>query len=170
MDASRRWGLLRIVITTLFLTVVWVFFSGNLEPLSLAAGFAGSVIIAILSYDVFIEDHEAGRRSILPRFLPALWYPFRLAASMYASSCRVLVAVMTGRVEPRVVHFKSKLRSDLARVVLAHSITFTPGTITLDLDDDHFIVHWLFATTRHALRAGNEVKGDLEEAVRRIWS
>ncbi len=170
MDASRRWGLLRIALTTLFLSVVWVFFSGSLDPLSLAAGFAGSVVIAILSYDVFIEDHEAGRRSVLPRFLPALAYPFLLAAAMYASSCRVFLAVITGRVEPRVVHFKSKLHSDLARVVLAHSITFTPGTITLELDDDHLIVHWLFATTRHAVRAGNEVKGGLEDAVRRIWS
>ena len=170
MNASGRWGLLRIVITTLFLSAVWVFFSGSFDPLSLAAGLAGAFIIALLSYDVFIEDHEAGRRSFLPRFFPAISYPFRLVVAMYASSLRVLIAVITGRVEPRVVHFRSKLHSDLARVVLAHSITFTPGTITLELDEDHFIVHWLFATTRHTVRAGNEVKGELEDAIRRIWS
>ncbi len=170
MDRGFKWRLLRLAITFTVLAVAWFLFSGSLAPTYIAAGLLGALGIGLLSYDVFIEDYEAARRAVIPRFLPALLYPLRLTLAMYASSFRVLRAVIDGRVSPRVVHFRSKLRSDLARVVLAHSITFTPGTITLDLDEDHYVVHWLFATTRHSGRAGEEVKGDLERAVGRIWS
>ncbi|GAB1483735.1 Na+/H+ antiporter subunit E [Treponema sp.] len=169
MDAFRRWRLLRIIITSLFLMLVWFLFSASLAPLSLLAGLFGSILIGSVSYDVFIEKHEAARRSLLPHLLPALVYPFRLVFAMYAASFKLLPAILNGKVSPHIVHFRSRVHTELARVVLAHSITFTPGTITLDLDDDHFIVHWMFADTRHSVRAGKEIKGDLEESIRKIW-
>lgn len=170
MDAVRRWKRLRIAITFVALFVAWLVFTVNPAPASLAAGLAVSFLIAWGSYSVFIEDYEAGRRSLFPRLLPALAYFFLLIASLYASSARVLVAVITGRCSPRVVHFRTRLRADLARAVLAESITFTPGTIVLELDEDHLVVHWLFATTRHSARAGEEIKGRFERLLRRVWA
>jgi len=46
-------------------------------------------------------------------------------------------------IRPRIVHFRTNLNSDLARVMLANSITLTPGTITVDIDDREFYVHAL---------------------------
>jgi multicomponent Na+:H+ antiporter subunit E len=126
-------------------------------------------MIALLSYSVFIEEHEAGRRSVIPRVFPALIYMFQAVYAMYAASFRLLPALFGGNVCPRAVHFRSRLRSDLGRVVLAHSITFSPGTITLELDEDHYLVHWFFAGKRHSLRAGDKIKGPLEAGIRRIW-
>ncbi len=45
--------------------------------------------------------------------------------------------------EPAVVHFKTNLRSTFARVLLANSITLTPGTITVALTEDEYTVHCL---------------------------
>jgi multicomponent Na+:H+ antiporter subunit E len=42
---------------------------------------------------------------------------------------------------PGVVHFRTGLRSPAARTLLATSITLVPGTITLNVDGDEFIVH-----------------------------
>lgn len=170
MDARGRWRLIRIFAAFLFLSVAWFAFSASFAPFSLAVGLFGSFAIAFEVYDVFIEEHEAARRSFLPRLFPALVFPFLVAAAMYAAAFRVARSVITGKVAPRVVHFRSRLRSDLARVVLAESITFTPGTIVLELDEDHYVVHWLNATTRHSTRSGAEIKGNLEDAVRRIWA
>lgn len=44
-------------------------------------------------------------------------------------------------VEPAIVKFKTGLKSERARVVLANSITLTPGTITVRLQYDEFTVH-----------------------------
>lgn len=41
------------------------------------------------------------------------------------------------------MHFTSDLKSGLARVILANSITLTPGTITVGLEGSDFYVHCL---------------------------
>ena len=45
--------------------------------------------------------------------------------------------------EPAIVHFKTDLQTTFARVLLANSITLTPGTITVSLKDDEYTVHCL---------------------------
>ena len=45
--------------------------------------------------------------------------------------------------EPAFVYFDTDLRTGLARVLLANSITLTPGTITVSVEDDRFCVHCL---------------------------
>lgn len=46
-------------------------------------------------------------------------------------------------IDPVVVRFKSDLKTDMAKAVLANSITLTPGTITIALEGDEFTVHAL---------------------------
>ncbi len=57
----------------------------------------------------------------------------------------MLFFILTPRyqVEPQLVHFTSGLKSEFARVVLANSITLTPGTITVSLEGNEFYVHCL---------------------------
>lgn len=45
--------------------------------------------------------------------------------------------------EPAFVYFDTDLKTGLARVLLANSITLTPGTITVSVEDDRFCVHCL---------------------------
>ncbi len=169
MNAARAWRLIRFGITAAALFVVFVIFSAGIDLYSVMAGAAGALIIAAATHGVFIAEHEASLRAFMPSPFQALRFLLYLTAAMYASSARVLAAVMTGKVSPRVVHFRCRLKSDVARVALANSITFTPGTITLDLNDDHLTVHWLLSTTRHSGAAGEAVKGRLEEILRKVW-
>ncbi len=45
--------------------------------------------------------------------------------------------------KPALVRFKTDLKTKQARVVLANSITLTPGTITVTLEEDEYVVHCL---------------------------
>ena len=45
--------------------------------------------------------------------------------------------------QPVLVTFDSDLRTDFCRYLLANSITLTPGTITVEADEDIFTVHCL---------------------------
>ncbi|MDO4616141.1 MAG: Na+/H+ antiporter subunit E [Lachnospiraceae bacterium] len=45
--------------------------------------------------------------------------------------------------EPVIVHFHSDLKSEAAKVLLANSITLTPGTITVRLEGSEYYVHCL---------------------------
>ncbi len=170
MRVERSWKLIRFAVTAVMMFLLWLLFTGSTELFSLVAGGAGSLLIAALVYDVFLPKHEANIHYFLPHPLYLIRFLFMVVFFLYQSSAHMLRAVVTGRASPRIVHFRTRLRSDMARMVLASAITFTPGTVTLDLNDDHLTVHWFFCTTSHAKAAGDAVKGRMEKYLGKVWS
>ncbi len=61
-------------------------------------------------------------------------------------------------IEPVIVSFQTTLKTKTARVLLANSITLTPGTITVELKDNEFIVHCLDKDFSSGLSEGRIVK------------
>ena len=152
-----------------YLMIGWLLFTGTLATTSLVMGGVFSCLVACLTYSLFFDEKEADRRSMLPHAHLLVVYIFILVFKMYIASFKVLFNVMRGDINPRVVHFRTRVKSDIARFILANSITLTPGTITLNLDDDHLIVHWLDAETIHSKYAGELIKGEFERLLKRIF-
>ena len=69
-----------------------------------------------------------------------------------------------GQIRPQVIRFRTTLKSDMARVAFGNSITLTPGTITLDIQDGEFHVH---ALSKKA--AQSVLTGDMESRVRQVF-
>ena len=51
------------------------------------------------------------------------------------------------RINPAIVEVKTKLKSKLGRLMLANSITLTPGTLTVDISGDKIYIHWIDASS-----------------------
>jgi multicomponent Na+:H+ antiporter subunit E len=169
MDVLTKWKIIRVILTTLYLLGGWILFTGTFAFYSLFVGCLFSVLVALLTYSLFIDEKEADRRSLIPHAHLLVIYMLLIIFKMYVASFKVLFNVIRGNINPRVVHFRTRLKSDLARVLLANSITLTPGTITLNLEDDHLIVHWLDAKTIHSKHAGELIKGEFERLLKRIF-
>lgn len=169
MRVHSRWKLVRILFTTAWLYGGWLLYTGSFEIVSLGIGAGASLLVALATYDLFIAEHEAARKGLLVRIHYGIVYLLYLLAQMYLSSFAVLINILRGNINPRVVHFRTRLHSDLARVLLATSITLTPGTISLELQEDHLIVHWLDAKTIHSKYAGMLIKGKMETFLRRVF-
>ena len=60
-------------------------------------------------------------------------------------------------INPGVVLIKTDLKSDSGKLALANSITLTPGTLTMDVEGDGMLIHWI-----------NVKSTDTEEATRMI--
>ena len=163
------WSLTRIFITFLILFGIWLLFTFRLDTYSLVSGLIGSLAISLITYRVFIPMHEAARHAFLPRPLYFARFFIVLIYQLYASSFKMLMTMIKKDANPRIVHFRTRLRSDLARMILSNSITLTPGTITLDLNDDHLTVHWYFCNTIHSKLAGEIIKGKMEQHIRKVW-
>lgn len=75
----------------------------------------------------------------------ALQYAIILIIEILKANKQVLHFIMTPQlqVEPVIVHFHSNLKSEVAKVILANSITLTPGTITVRLEGSEYYVHCL---------------------------
>ncbi len=47
-------------------------------------------------------------------------------------------------IKPGIVAIKTTLKGDISKLILANSITLTPGTFTLDIIDDTYLIHWIW--------------------------
>jgi multicomponent Na+:H+ antiporter subunit E len=169
MQTRTRWDIARFFITLLYLFLGWMLFSWSVEPGSLLLGLVNASIVAFLTFPIFVADDEAARRSHFPRIYLLGVFLVVLIINMYLASFKVLWQIIRGKTNPGVVHFRTRLRSDIARVILTNSITTTPGTITLLLNDDHLIVHWLDARTTHSKYAHKLIAAPFERLLKRIW-
>ncbi len=169
MGPIFKWNVVRIVLTTAYLMIGWLLFTGVLTTTSILVGLGFSFLVSLLTFRFFFEEQDAARRSLLPRVWLLIVFLLLLVFKMYVSSFQVLFNIIRGRTNPRIVHFRTRLSSDIARVLLANSITMTPGTITVLLVEDHLIVHWLEARSSHSRYAGNLIKGDFEKLLKRIF-
>ncbi|MEJ8553826.1 Na+/H+ antiporter subunit E [Tepidibacter sp. Z1-5] len=79
------------------------------------------------------------------KFIYIIQYLFVLIVEVIKANIDVAKIVLSPKIdiEPVVVNFKTKLKSDLCRVILANSITLTPGTITMVMENDVYTIHCL---------------------------
>lgn len=72
-------------------------------------------------------------------------YIFILCSEIIKANFQVAKIVLSPRMKitPRMVHVKIRIKSEFAKVVLANSITLTPGTLTVEVQDEGLIVHSL---------------------------
>ena len=67
-------------------------------------------------------------------------------------------------INPQIVVFKQKMDNPLAHLSLGNSITLTPGTVTVDIDNGEYIIHALTDDTAAALYFANN-QGDIRKKV-----
>ena len=72
-------------------------------------------------------------------------------------------------IKPGIVKIKTSLKSDIAKVFLANSITLTPGTMTCDIDDDYLYIHWIWVQTSAMDKASKIIASPFEKYLRRIF-
>ena len=125
------------------LFVTWILLSGKLEPLLLALGLASSVFVVLLTDRLDVVDAEGHPTHIRPWRLLRYWgwLLWEIARSNIEVTRRILDPHLPIRPTVRRVH--SRQRSIFGRVTYANSITLTPGTVSIDVDDSGITVHAL---------------------------
>lgn len=72
-------------------------------------------------------------------------------------------------IKPGIVKIRTSLKTDIARVFLANSITLTPGTMTCEIDGDIFYIHWIWVQTEDIEEASRIIASRFEVFLRRIF-
>lgn len=118
------------------------------------AAFGAVISLALYLFTIKFMDYSPKREWASIRKIPyALKYYFFLLKEIVLSNFTVIRFIFSARyeVEPQLVYFKTKLKGDIDRVVLANSITLTPGTITVSAEEDLMCVHCLDKTLSEGL-------------------
>ncbi|UCD05223.1 MAG: Na+/H+ antiporter subunit E [candidate division WOR-3 bacterium] len=72
-------------------------------------------------------------------------------------------------IKPGIVKIKTVLKTDIAKVFLANSITLTPGTMTCDIDGDYLYIHWIWIQSPELEQASKIIASRFERFLRRIF-
>jgi len=140
----RRLFFSPFVLTFAIMFALWVVLSGRFDSFHLSLGLISCGIVSYLSSDLlFLSPKMKGLLSLWARFIRYIpWLMVEIIKANLHMTYLVFHPRMMELIDPRIVKFRSKLKSDLALVTFANSITLTPGTITVYVSiDGDFKVH-----------------------------
>ena len=128
----------------ILLLLFWIILNGKItaEILIFGVVLSAAVFWFMCKYLEYSPRYEIFVAKNLPWIL---LYFFVLIIEIFKAAITVYKRVYSRKIEiqPQMVFFDVDIKSEFLRFVLANSITITPGTITVDVDDNHFCVHAL---------------------------
>ena len=129
----------------MFITLmgVWLMLNNSLALEIIISGVIISLLLPLLfcgKCEVFTNLNFTPK-SMLYSFLFLFTFIGELIKSNIDVAGRVISPSLP--INPGIVEVKTKLQSKIARVVLANSITLTPGTFTLEMKEDSLFIHWI---------------------------
>ena len=147
-----------VITLWLAMLALWLGLSGMLEPLLITFGVGACVLVVVVALRMDVVDHEGHPVHLHPTATLAYlgWLAVEIVKSNIDVARRILDPALP--IGPTLVRVPCAQRTDLGRVIFANSITLTPGTVSVDLDDTHVTVHALTVQGAEAL-AGGEMNG-----------
>ena len=135
------------------LTLLWLFSSGYFVTLLISLGVASIALVLWLTHRMDIIDHESHPVNMGLRGLT--YFPW-LLVEIVKSNFEVAAAIVKGSesIAPKTIEVIASQRSDVGRVTYANSITLTPGTVTINVTDDIFLVHALTKSSAEGVQTG----------------
>ncbi len=133
---------------------LWLLLSGHYNPLLISLGAISSILIVIISMRMDVVDHDGH-----PIHLGwnALGYFPWLIWKIILSNLDVCRCILHPKlpISPTIVHLKSSQKTELGKVIYANSITLTPGTVSMNIEQDEIIqVHALTKEAAEELELG----------------
>lgn len=124
--------------------LLWIIFNGSL---TLEIAIFGLMVSAVIYLFLCKFMNFSLKKDIYyMKKLPLLiQYMYVLVKEIAIANVAAIKLVLSTKqvIEPCIVRFRTDLKSGLSRFLLANSITLTPGTITVSVEDDLFTVHCL---------------------------
>lgn len=129
------------------LIVIWLLWSGHYTPLLLTFGLLSCLLVLVICHRMQIDDTEGAPLLGLRPFVYAPWLAWQIVLANVDVARRILNPALP--IQPHLLRVRAGQKTDLGRVVLANSITLTPGTVSVDMHGNEITVH---ALTHEAAR------------------
>lgn len=128
----------RVLFWSVLLFFMWLILTGNLQMANIFVGLGVSFSISLLYTKLFQKEKF---ETINPYWLAV--YILVLIKQLIISNIKIAIRILSPdmKLSPAIVGVKTELKSDWKKLLLANSVTLTPGTLTLDVKDDMLYLH-----------------------------
>jgi multicomponent Na+:H+ antiporter subunit E len=155
---------------TLFILsmILWLMLTFEFTAANLIAGAVASLICSLFFGRLFVSN-------VGKLLQPRRYYWFVIYLFVFLWECikanvdvayRVLHPAMP--IRPGIVKVRTSLKSDMAKMLLANSITMTPGTISVDIIDDCLYIHWIYVRSEDPAVYTAMITGAFEKYIKKI--
>ncbi len=153
------------LVTFFILIIFWILISGHFDPWHFGLGIVSCALVSYISHDLLFKDiRSKGKAKEFINFLFYIpWLIYQIILANIHVAYLALHPRMKEKIDPRIIKFPTKLKKDIAKVTFANSITLTPGTITVLIEDNNFYVHAIDRFVAEAL------PGDMEKKVGKVF-
>lgn len=144
--------------------LAWIIFNGNITLEIVIFG----VVIATVMFVFMCKFMDYSLRKELNVYKKSIWflaYVIVLLREIVKANLAIIPKILTveEEMDPIIVKFRTSLKSDFTRMLLANSITLTPGTITISLEGDEYTIHCLDVSLAEGLK-----NSDFEQALKKL--
>lgn len=166
MEKNNWFG--RWIYSFIILSIGWLLFTFPFNQQELIIGLIAAFIISIFTSKFF---NEFGLDNFSPlKIIGLLIYIPYLLWEIVIANLEVAKIVLSPSlpINPAIVKAKTTLKSDFGKMLLANSITLTPGTLTLDIDGEDFYIHCIKIDDTSEGNATKTIMAKFEKQLRRF--
>jgi multicomponent Na+:H+ antiporter subunit E len=151
--------------------LVWSFLTWPPDPQHLIVGILVSGFVSFMTGDMFVKRPHRFKQPT--RYLWFLYYIPVFIWECIKANIDVAYRVCHPDlpINPGIVKVKTTLKSDTGLTFLANSITLTPGTMSVDIDEENGIlyIHWIDVKDKDIQKATEIIVKNFEDILRRIF-
>jgi multicomponent Na+:H+ antiporter subunit E len=157
------------IIIFFLLFFVWFLINSSLDLAVLITGGIVSFLVSLFACQKCEVLSEIKLHPLSPFY--ALLYVFIFLKELIFSNLDVARIVLTPSlpINPGIVEVKTKLKSNIGKLVLANSITLTPGTLTVDVKEDSLFIHWVNVKAEDTENATKKIVSGFEKYLEVIY-
>ena len=166
---SRR--VISIISLAIPLVVLYLLYTGVINYFEALLGIIVSIIVGILFADIVVKSPKKLYDPI--RWIYGLIYAFLYFTIIEAKAHLQVLSLIfrPSNVRPAIVRIPYSVETDYAVTAIANSITNTPGTVVIDVDEKRKVmyVHWIKAVELEDDMARKHVSSVFEKYARKIF-
>jgi len=148
-------------------SLVWFALTDIKDIQEVITGIVIALLISLLAGHFLVVNQTS--RGVLRRLLYLVIYIFRFLWELMKANLNVAYLVIHPKlpIKPGIVKIKTKLTKDSALTLLGNSITLTPGTMTVDINEDkkELYIHWIYVKEVQEEKATQEISQNFERNI-----
>ena len=152
-----------------FLIAIWLALTTTFQWQELSVGIFISLVLASFLNKNYLK---LGLPPIsIKRIIFFILYISVLFIEMVKANLDVAYRIIHPKmpIKPGIVIIKTKLKQDIAKTILANSITLTPGTFTLDIKGDELLIHWIYVHSENKKEATRIIGQKFEKYLKVVF-
>ena len=160
----KRFSLATAVLTF----IIYVIFTGTATLYDIVTGLVIAVFLGFIAGKYVVVNELKAFNPI--RWVWAIFYFIKyMTVIEIKAHLEVVKALVTGKYNPGIVRVPVDVKTGYAKLLVANSITNTPGTVVVDLNDKYMYVNWINVVTTKPEEARKHISLEFEKFAKKIF-